>query len=193
MPEHPHNAESPDPLSWLEEHGHALLAFALNRIADRQMAEDLVQETFVAAVKAKQQFRGQSTIKTWLTSILRHKIIDHQRKQSRRPVTHTPDLPDLADQQLFNKQGIWKQDVPSWPGDPQATLESQEFWQIFARCREKLPAQLAEAFLLRDIDQINTEEICKQLQITPSNLSVRLYRARMLMRQCLEKNWFQNQ
>lgn len=176
-------------LNWLAEHGDALFAYAMTRVSNRAIAEDLVQETFLSAVKNFQQFKGASSPRTWLLGILRHKVFDHFRSVSRRKQAtegvsadeFVGDRPDPHGRHYSRKH---------WGSTPETAFVKQEFWQVFDHCREGLPAHLGRAFVLREMDDMETDAICEILGVKPSNLAVRVHRARLLLRECLENNWF---
>lgn len=171
---------------WVDDYGDSLFHFALARVKDKSVAEDLVQETFLAAVKAQDRFQGRSSEKTWLFGILKHKVIDHYRKN--KSTVHAQDLvgdPDNIDA-LFNAKGGWQIRPAHWRTDPGKAQETKEFLDHFYRCLSDLPQRSADAFVYREIDGLSTEEICRQLGITANNCWVMLYRARMLLRKCLE-------
>ncbi len=179
-----------DPSLWLDKYGDYLYRYALLRLRDGMLAEDLVQETFLAAVQAK--FSGQSSEKTWLTGILKHKIVDHLRK-AHREMPLGDDLAAAADKQNdhFNQRGHWNIDIRAW-ADPDRALENGEFWSVFALCLEGLPQRHAQALMLREFDGLSSEDICQELGVgTTNNLWVILSRARMRMRECLDENWFE--
>ena len=157
------------------------------RVRRQDLAEDLVQETLLAAIVARKRFAARSSERTWLISILRRKIVDHFR-QARRARLEVVEKDDNAE--FFSSDGHWKHTVWKWRGDPQQVLEREEFWQTLELCLAQLPPAVADAFVLKELDRLAGEEICKELQITPSNLSVRLHRARILLQHCLERNWF---
>ena len=171
---------------WLTEHGDILYRYALKRICDPELAEDLVQDTFVAALRSSSSFAGRSKVQTWLVGILRHKIADYLRKLTRQRERES----ETREQQSTFQNGEWRVGVQSWPDQPWQSLENQEFWQVLERCRNKLPATLADAFRMRDLEDLPMNDICELLGITATNLSVRLHRARILMRECLDQNWF---
>ena len=176
------------PEAWLDQHGDALFAFAMARVTNRAVAEDLVQDTLLAAISARNQFEQKSTVRTWLLGILRHKVIDHIRRESRaRQFDQEMAEAEAAN---FDRKGIWTSELGRWPADPTDTLEQDEFWEVFEQCRTKLPRLLYEAFALREMEQLSCDEVCKILAITSTNLSVRLHRARLALRKCLEQNWF---
>jgi RNA polymerase sigma-70 factor (ECF subfamily) len=175
---------------WLNTHGDYLYRFALARLRDPHQAEDAVQETMLAAIK-NPSFTGESSARTWLTGILKHKIIDAQRKQMReQPVSNLIDL-DAEDNSMddfFDKTGHWV-DAPQRWGVPDDTLQQKQFLAVLDDCIKKLPKKLAALFMLRDVQETENEIICKELDITATNAWVMLYRARMSLRKCLEINW----
>jgi RNA polymerase sigma-70 factor (ECF subfamily) len=187
-----------NPETWVDAHGDYLYSYALLRLRDRELAEEMLQETFLAALKARHNFARQSSERTWLVGILKHKIVDHFRRSSReRPVADFEA--NSNDDDRFHKSGEWaghwtQEGAPKeWKDDPSQLVENQEFWEIFNRCLAQLPPRLAEAFTLREIDGLSSEEICEILDISPNNLWVMLHRARALLRRGLEVNWFELQ
>ena len=196
----PASADSPDPqpnatdqtpaaraaLQWLAEYGDDLYAYAVGRVESAQVAEELVQDTFLAAVKNHAQFQQRSQPRTWLLAILRHKLINHYRQRSQRK---TQSLDDVERVDYFGKKGEWR-DPPSRWAAPDASLEDHELWEVFRKCLALLPGPLAEIFVLRVIDEVKSESICKTLQISASNFAVRMHRARLALRGCVGKNWF---
>lgn len=171
---------------WVDQYGDALFRFAVVRVKDRGIAEDLIQETFLAALQSKDRFKGQSSEKTWLFSILKHKIIDHFRKNKPNRLGKEISRDGSDVEPFFNSKGGWQIRPEHWRTDPSETQEIKEFLDHFYRCLADLPKRNADAFVYREIDGLNTEEICKLLDITATNCWVMLYRARMLLRRCLE-------
>lgn len=184
------HARLSDPATWLERHGDSLYRFALLRVRNSTTAEDLVQETLLAAWRARADFSGQAAERTWLIAILKNKIIDHYRRAQRETA-----LPDLADSDeavdaLFEQHsGHWATPPSAW-ARPDDALEQSEFWRIFQDCLAALPARQAQAFTLAEIDGLNTEELCKALAAQSSNVWVMLHRARLRLQACLEQRWF---
>jgi len=175
---------------WLNEHGDYLYRFALARLRDPHQAEDAVQETMLAAIKSP-SFEGQSSARTWLTGILKHKIIDLQRKQLReQPVSDVVDLDasDTSMDDFFDSSGHWIE-KPQHLNMPDNALQQSQFLNVLDNCMEKLPKKLAAIFMLRDVQDTENEIICKELEISTTNAWVMLYRARMQLRKCLEINW----
>ena len=143
----------------------------------------------MAALRSADHFEGRSKVQTWLVGILRHKIADHLRKLSRQRERDAAAREDEAHTSLFHN-GLWRNGVKRWPSDPSRSLEDSEFWSVLDDCRGKLPTKLAIAFRMRDLEEISIAEISETLGITATNLSVRLHRARVLLRDCLQQNWF---
>jgi RNA polymerase sigma-70 factor (ECF subfamily) len=181
----------PDPARWLDQYGDALYRYALFRIRDPDRAEDLVQETLLAALKARNRYAHQSSEKTWLVGILKHKLIDQLRKSKREVSLDGLTEGDITlDSLYFNERGEWRAELSLW-SDPEKSLEQARFWRVLHDCIARLPERLATLFILREIDGLSVEECCKALAIsTTNNTYVMLSRARMRMRECLEVRWF---
>lgn len=174
------------------------LRFALLQVRDADVAEDLVQETLEAALKGLASFGGQSSLKTWVFGILKHKIVDHLRRKD-RAVLFSELVGDAAESDevldhLFNARGLWNVEArpEDWNG-PEAALESTEFWRVFDACLNRLPENLSRVFMMREFLGFEASEICDQLQLTTTNCHVILHRARTRLRVCLEGNWFQTE
>lgn len=178
----------------------AMLRFARISLRDAGAAEDMVQEALLAAIQAIEGFDGRSSLKTWMFSILRHKIIDHIRKSSReRPMSEFVADENEADANLdaiFGKKTPWNdahwtnEDRPSeWP-EPEAALEQKQFWNVFDACVHRLPENLSRVFMMRELLDLDTPEICTELGISSNNCWVILHRARTRLRGCMEHNWF---
>lgn len=187
------SGESPNQLAaeqWAKDYSQALYRYALARVSDQAVAEELVQETFLAALKSFDQFQGQSTVQTWLIGILRHKLFDHFRSQFKRQAVETPMEEDDPERDLFDKRGKWAHPPVDWSTDPHAALQSQEFRQVLADCLRGIRPEKRAVLILRTAEGLTTEEIGKQLGITPANMWVLMHRARAMLRRCLEKRWF---
>jgi len=182
-----------DPDQWVKEHGDYLFSFAISRISSREVAEDLVQETMMSAFQAKEKFRGDSSERTWLISILKRKVIDHYRKQSRNPEV-------LSDTTSFfytggSQAGSWdKEHAPtSWDQYRIDDEDEEGLLKVIQYCISLLPGKMQNTFSMKTLDEISTEEICKELGISESNLWVLLHRARLQLRECVERQWYKKQ
>jgi RNA polymerase sigma-70 factor (TIGR02943 family) len=189
------NKETLKPTEWIKKYADYLYSLTLIKIGNKETAEDLVQETFLSALKAKDSFKGESSEKTWLTSILKNKIIDHYRKKDiLKDVTiYISDTEQDFDKHFFNKNdGHWlTADAPlAWTESADAKITRNEFHQVLHYCVQKMPPRLVPVFVARFFDEADSEFICKEYKITPSNYWVMIHRAKVLIRSCLEKNWF---
>jgi len=178
-----------NPSTWVDKYGDYLYSFALYRIQDETTAQDLVQEALVGALKSKKNFKGQSSEKTWLTSILKYKIIDFIRKKYREPVREDFDLDSSALDDHFDATGKWKTGPAKWKSDPEQLLEQKSFLDIVKKCLKELPKKQAAVLSLKEIEGETTKAICKVLNISSTNCWVIMHRARALMRYCIETNW----
>ena len=186
----PRIAAAVDPAEWVDRYGDVLYRFARSRLSDAGLAEDLVQETFLAALEAREQFAGRSSEQTWLIGILRRKIADHFRRVSRQGTTISVDA-EATVWNPFDSKGVWTASPRTWPGDdPTRSTELEEFWAVFEDCVSKLPRSHADVFCLREQSELETEQICEVLGTSPTNVWTQLYRARLALRRCLEENWF---
>ncbi len=183
--------QTQDPTEWVDLYGDMLLSYALSRLSDRETAEDLVQETFLVAWKTRGDFEGRSRFSTWLVAILRHKVADHFRREGGRKSSSFDEADGGTESEpLFSKWGKWKRSPKSWSASPDELVENREFWTVVARCLVDMPAHLAYVLRLREFKSAKTKDIGNLLEISASNVSVRLHRARLLLRQCLEDKWF---
>jgi RNA polymerase sigma-70 factor (ECF subfamily) len=170
-----------------------LLKFARLQLRNETWAEDAVSETVLAALAKPQSFSQRSQLKTWLVGILKHKIIDALRLHGRE-VSASPsddEEGDLLDTLSFKPDGHFMQTPADW-GNPEQDLSSRQFFDVLEMCADKLPATQGRLFLMREWLELSSEEICKDLRLTPTNLYVQLHRARSRLRECLELNWFAN-
>ncbi len=176
-------------------HRPYLYRYAIGQLRERDRAEEVVQETLLAAVESSASFQGKSSIRTWLTAILKHKIIDVRRRDAKNPIVDIAasmdgdnDIEDF-DALLFREDGHWREAPPAWTS-PEQSYENCAFWEVLEKCLASLPPATAKAFYLREISGMETEEICKELDISASNCWVMLYRARVSLRESLERRWF---
>lgn len=168
-----------------------MLKFATAQLQDSHTAEDAVQEALLAALKNANTFKGQSAFKTWMFAILKYKIIDIMRantRQAKRSIAPDDDDSDL--EQLFNKNGQWHNECrPDKLNQPEAELEQKHFWMVFETCLNKLPGQQGRLFMMREYLELDSKEICQQADVSTSNLNTTLYRARLRLQKCLEVKW----
>jgi RNA polymerase sigma-70 factor (ECF subfamily) len=180
----------------IASHRSYLFRYAIGQLREADRAEEVVQDTLLAAVEAAASFEGKSSMRTWLTAILKHKIIDARRRDAKNPVVDVAaglegeeDLEDF-DALYFQANGGWQEPPPAW-SNPEQSFENRMFWEAFEECLDKLPVATARAFYLREIHGLETDDICKELSISTSNCWVMLYRARLSLRECLGRRWFQ--
>lgn len=174
-----------DPARWLQEHGDYLFRYARRRLYTDELAEDAVQETLLAALKAHRQFVGGSSERTWLTGTLKHKIVDLIRSQARE-VTASGGDGDADDwEALFDQSGHWLETFRDW-GNPESELEKSRVRLALDECFRRLKPALARIFSLRELSGLSNEEICKELDISATNAWVMLHRARLFLRECLD-------
>jgi RNA polymerase sigma-70 factor (TIGR02943 family) len=188
------NSISPIPFAQqLVELRTYLLKFARLQLRNETWAEDAVSETVLAALAKPQSFSQRSQLKTWLVGILKHKIIDALRLHGREISTSPSDEEegDLIEALSFTADGHFVQAPADW-GNPEQELGSRQFFEVLEACADTLPATQGRLFLMREWLELSSEEICKELGLTPTNLYVQLHRARLRLRECLEINWFAN-
>lgn len=182
-----------NPHKWVSRYADYLYTYAVLRISDEDLARDLVQETFLAALERKGDFEGRSTEKTWLMAILKNKIVDVYRSRSKRLVkcTDTTNADDTGDGFFDNGNGHWNDEHrPAEMGIEKAdALENKEFQQILKACMNKLPALWLAVFSMKHIDDETTEMICSELKLSSSNFWVIIHRTKVNLRSCLQKNW----
>ena len=194
------NINPPDRIAALfvevESHRGYLLRFAVAKLRDTGQAEEVVQEALLAALDGVGGFSGQSSLRTWLTSILKFKIIDFQRRiiSDRAHFAVAPADDDSADpewmERMFDETGHWNPRLGEW-ANPDSALEQKQFFEALERCLDKLPKSAGRVFFKREVMGIDTDEICKDEDISASNCWVMLHRARLALRECLDRNWFQ--
>jgi RNA polymerase sigma-70 factor (ECF subfamily) len=176
----------------LVAHRDYLLRFARLQLRNEAWAEDAVSETVLAALTKPQSFDNRSQLKTWLVGILKHKVIDALRHHSREVCgldSSDDDDTDPLEYLGFKADGHFSQAPAEW-GNPEQQITSRQFFEVLDACTNKLPAAQARLFLMREWLELSSEEICKELGLTQTNIYVQLHRARLRLRECLELNWF---
>jgi RNA polymerase sigma-70 factor (ECF subfamily) len=176
----------------LVEHRVYLLRFARLQLRNDEWAEDAVSETLLAALSKPQSFGNRSQLKTWLVGILKHKVIDLIRSNARMvavPDTRGEEDGDELDRLSFQADGHFTEQPNDW-GNPDQTLQQVQFFQVLDACLERLPPALGRLFLMREWLELSSQEVCKELSLTPTNLYVQLHRARLRLQECLNIHWF---
>ena len=181
-----------DPDRWVEDHGDCLYNYAMIRVRNREVAEDLVQETLLAAMRQLDKFGGRSSERSWLCGILKNKIRDHFRNLGRE--TSFTDLQFFNDEHSdrFDSENYWihERGPMDWKPEGEQAMKRAEFWQALRTCLDRLPPRVAQVFMMREMDDVPSKEVCEVLSISEANLWVMLHRARMALREDLERAFF---
>lgn len=182
-----------NPKNWIHLYADYLLNYAYFRVRDKELAEDLMQDTFISALKSQKTYNGTANEKTWLTIILKNKIIDYYRSSLNKHAKLTDSIDNNSNNDYFNGNDTYhwfdKKQPKEW-NNTEKTIESKEFNAALNNCMKKMPEKLAAVFTLKYIDDEATETICKEVGITSSNYWVMIHRAKLQLRECLENNWF---
>jgi RNA polymerase sigma-70 factor (ECF subfamily) len=174
----------------IQGHRDYLLRFASLQLRDSGAAEDAVQETLLAALEGAARYEGRSNLRTWLTGILKHKIVDAIRRAARETPVSGGDEGDGSEfDRLFDAHGHWVEHPEAW-NNPDASLEQKQFFEVLEKCLAKLPPKTSRVFMMREHLGLETDAICKDAGVTPTHCWVLLHRARMALQQCLHANWF---
>ena len=189
----PVTTELVNPRQWIVNYADYLYRYAITRTNDEEQAKDLVQETFLAGLEKINAFEGKSSEKTWLTAILKHKIIDLYRKKSSglNAKTETLDQENFQ-QDFFNSEdGHWKEEhrPQEFIALQEEPMQQQEFNKVLQRCMKKLPELWYAVFSMKHMEEESTEVICTTLKVTPSNFWVIIHRTKLSLRACLQKHW----
>ena len=174
---------------WVETHADYLFNFAIGQVRDTGVAEDLVQETFLAALKSQNDFSGRSSERTWLVGILRHKICDHLRKTCRERAVRVDPTPANS-AESWEEAALWMHDVAAESQLPSRRIELAEFRANLELALGQLPPRIAQVFQLYEVEERSNREVCEQLNISESNLWVMLHRGRKQLREQLGGWWF---
>lgn len=179
----------------VDNHSDYLFRYALVKVHDESLAEDLVQETYLAAVKSLDSYEGRAAERTWLTAILKFKIADHYRKYSKETTFDTSEIERLETEKFFTNDGEiinWsKQFRPArWSISPYKSLENREFYEVLEKCLSDLPDKIESVFRFREMDGVDSREVQEVFHLSPGNYWVMMHRARLSLRRCMEINWF---
>jgi RNA polymerase sigma-70 factor (ECF subfamily) len=195
-PRQPDVHDQPNPIAWVDEHGDYLLHYAAVRLRDKGVAEDVVQETLLSAIESLNTYHGKASERTWLTSILKHKIVDFYRRSIRETPIGEAECDISAFDSVFTHPqwaDHWNDAmIPAdWGSTPETMLQETEFYSTLETCMSKLPKRVAGLFMLREMEGYDTRELCQLLDLSANNLWTMMYRARMSLRKCIELNWFE--
>ena len=186
--------QTPDPRNWVTLYADDLYSFASARISNRELAKDLVQDTFLAALKGYENFKEESSLRTWMTSILKNKITDAYRKKSSFSSSSVKEqLQEQNTDLFFEQNGHWREShyPQPWSVETSNPLEAREFQGILQQCMDKLPALWRSVFSMKHLEDEESVTICKELSLSPSNFWVIMHRTKLSLRACLEKRWMQ--
>jgi RNA polymerase sigma-70 factor (TIGR02943 family) len=179
-----------DAEDWVDKYSAQMYRFALTRVKDQDVAEEVVQEAFLAAWKSKSSFSGRSSEKSWLFGILKHKILDHFRQLKKRGEIEFGDPGEWESaESLFQSNGLWKTPPSSWGINPEQAAQNLQLLEALNKCVESLSDRFKSLFLLKEMDGLTADEICDQLEIKPANLWVMMHRIRNRLKTCLEANF----
>ncbi len=183
------NIHKLQPDTWVDTYADYLYNYAVSRVSDKEIAQDLVQETFLAGLRSAKNYKGSASELTWLISILKRKVIDHYRKINSKKGKAEVRM-QYASQE--DSEGDWLEERAADPYSVKelGALENEELGQAIQDCIDKLPVKQSKVFTLKTIQGMSTEDICNELGINPSNLWVMIHRARTSLMACLDKNWF---
>ena len=186
------SAPQADPNRWIDDHGDCLFRYALIRVRNQEVAEDLVQESLLASMRQIDKFRGRSSERSWLCGILKNKVCDYFRKLGRE--TNFTDLEFFSDEHSdrFDSENYWihERAPEDWKPEGEQAMKCVEFWQAMQAALNRLPPRMAQVFIIREMDGVPSKEVCQMLNISEANLWVVLHRARMALREDLEMNFF---
>lgn len=178
-----------EPSQWVDRYGDYLFRYAYSRLRDTAASEEVVQETFLAGVRYSQQYSGQGAERAWLLGILKRKIIDHVRARQKHAASSGYEDENDLTAQFFDGTGNWKPGILGWAPAPDEKVEMDELWNVVKDCLSHLPKGQADVFMLSVIEGLDSAEICKELEISPSNFWVRMHRARLGLANCVSQKW----
>ena len=183
--------EELNPETWVKDYGDYLYGYAYSRMRDANAAEEVLQETLLAGVKYSGQYAGRGSVRGWLIAILKRKIIDYFRSRKKHAGANFGDDDDAFDPStvLFDQQGNWKPGTFKWAPSPEKDLEMSELSDVVQDCLKGIPKGHADVFVLSVMEEMDSNSICEQLSITPSNMWVRMHRARLGLAKCVSEKW----
>ena len=176
-----------DPSKWVEKHGDVLFAFAVSKLKNRDSAEEAVQETFVGALKNLRLANREGSEGAWLMGILKNKVVDRIRENARSGLSLEGE--DNVVETLFDERGNWSSSARNSASLTLDSIEQEEFREILAHCLKGLPTNQSSAFILREIQERNSVDVCKELDVSSTNLWVLMHRARLRLAECIKSRW----
>lgn len=185
----PSQANRLDPSIWVDEYGDYLFRYANSRLRDANAAEEVVQETFLAGVRYSEQFAGTGSERGWLTGILKRKIIDFVRARNKHGKAEPYEDEHDPSAQLFDAMGNWKPGAIKWSPGPGEQVQLEELRSVVASCLKTIPKSQADVFVLSVMEEMDSDQICKELNISPQNMWVRMHRARLGLAKCVGSKW----
>jgi len=173
---------------WVNKYGDMLYNYTLQRVSDKGVAEDIVQDTFLSAWRNRENYKAEASEKNWLFAICKNKIIDHYRKKSSSIIQYA-EIDSTNN--FFDEAEHWTQEAgpKNWGIDQDSTLERKEFYNILELCKQKLQEMQKSVFVMKYLEDLEAPEICKVLNISSSNYWVIIHRAKLQLRKCIEQNW----
>ena len=179
-----------NPETWVDNYGDYLYNYAWMRVTSKETAEDLIQDTFIAALKAQKNFQGKSSELTWLLSILKRKIVDYYRKKyNQKEFTESTFIKPFQNKEGIEGHWILERAPKEWDTESSNPMQQEEFQQILAYCLSLLPDKWRSLFILKVMEEMNNDEICKQMNCSTANLWVIMHRAKLRLRECIENKW----
>lgn len=179
-----------DPKIWVEKYHDYLFKYALSRLREADLAEEKIQETFLAALQSRKNFRGLASERSWLISILKRKIYDHFRRIRRDRKYYVTSPMACISYDVYDSKKRYAVRSSIWVCDPSKAYEQKEFLKIITYALSELPGRLAQVFILREIFEFSSQEICDLLDISVCNLYVMIHRARKRIGHNLQLKWF---
>lgn len=179
-----------DPELWVDSYGDYLYRYAFSRLRDANAVEEVVQETFLAGIRYREQFSGRGSECAWLLGILKRKIVDYIRLRAKFDRAASYEDEHDPSNQLFDDKGNWRKDAVPWSSTADQSVTSRELWEVVQNCLGHLPTGQADVFVLSVMEEMGTDQICHELKISPASLWTRMHRARLALSKCVGSRWF---
>lgn len=186
----PPSEKAIDPELWVDSYGDYLYRYAFSRLRDANAVEEVVQETFLAGIRYRDQFSGRGSERAWLLGILKRKIVDHIRLRAKFDRAASYEDEHDPSNQLFDEKGNWRHDAVTWSPRADQDVTSHELWEVVRNCLDHIPPGQADVFVLSVMEEMDTDEICREMDITPASFWTRMHRARLALSKCVGSRWF---